>query len=180
MALPFSRNTTYSPDSPVKSADLNMIQDSLIVAELMRTRVRNYPIAASAFSRDDGDVTGYQLINGVQWGAGTGTLVAPLPLPVGFKLGVLTWVADRAGVASQTLSLKRHSFAGVTTTVGPTTTISAGTGIVETPITYDHVIEAGFFYTLAYFGGHINQRLHGARFTAWDATTFGAPLPVAP
>ncbi len=71
MALPLSRNTTYSPGSQVKSADLNDIQDQIIAGSHGERR-----IALGAGDWDPGWVTNMSLVSLAAAGGGGNAVVA--------------------------------------------------------------------------------------------------------
>jgi hypothetical protein len=94
MALPSSRNTSYSPTNPLKSADLNAVQDCIIGAKHgdLTLLISPHVGYGTNFSLAFDDLVTF---------SGAGTWKVPLRLPVGKRLKSMT--IDLAGNSAQTM-----------------------------------------------------------------------------
>jgi hypothetical protein len=130
MALPFSRNTTYTAGDPILSADLNAIQDCIVAGKhgdlvlLLSAAAGMAPSAANAW-----DFTGA----GAEpfWATPGATLqhvTFPIVLPVGKRIKSFSvYLIDTAGAHTITAALVRHDpAAGTVTPVASATSSGAG------------------------------------------------------
>lgn len=97
MALPTSRNTTYAADSPIKSADLNDLQDT-VVGMKVPLHYLHLPAAAWQARAGGGAVLG----DHVWTFSGVSELVCPLVLPVGTVIASIVWSYNRGGAGTIT------------------------------------------------------------------------------
>lgn len=126
MALPLSRNTTYSPNAPVKSNDLNDVQDCVIAGK-HGARTLTYgaaafqPAYASLFNLTDGATV--MTIGG----GGIAAAELDLHLPVGTKLTAITVYGSNptAGVANLKIAARDVTSSGAPTTIA-SGTMAAG------------------------------------------------------
>lgn len=132
MALPLTRNTTYTPASPVYSNDLNFIQDCIVgdkhgTVEWMH--------GGPAFTLVPGGNAA--LANG-QWTFGAvSTLVSHLRGGVGTRITSVRFGYNRGGAGNITLKLRMRNVAtGAPATDVVSQVINAGTGY--TTITLDN------------------------------------------
>jgi len=84
MALPISRNETYGVNSPVKSADLNDIQDNIIAGKHGAIDVMLHPTPSEVIS---GSAT--RNINHWLYSSGTVVIGHPIDLPVGTRVDAI-------------------------------------------------------------------------------------------
>ena len=116
--LPLSRNTTYVPAAPIRSLDINDMQDMIVGASHGSIVI---PIPAASWQPLAG---GGGILGNGQWtfSADT-TLVAPIPrVPIGTTLEQVVYGYNRAGAGTITCrTYKRNLVAG---------TIAAGLGLI--------------------------------------------------
>lgn len=109
MALPSSRNTTYGADSPVKSADLNALQDAVVGRK--HGSISRFVAALLSHT------TGWTLNEGppsyVIPGAAVDAHYQRLPLIVGDRLQSIKVRHWSGGAGSKTFGIYKVSAAGV-------------------------------------------------------------------
>jgi hypothetical protein len=134
MPLPRSRNTTYTPEAPVKSFDLNDLQDCSIRGAHGDQRI-NIP-AANGYAYTDAN---WQREGGnVIWGGSGGPSAAhswfvPIELPVGAVITSVIWFFLRT--SSVNLELSASDLLAGGTSFTPVT-ISSGTGAASQALTH--------------------------------------------
>ncbi len=128
MALPLTRPRTYTPGSPVVSADLNEIFDAIIGAKY---KEREESIPGSSFVPFLGvpDGTGF---DGVVWThvASAFTVLAPIVVPVGSRITRVRLGYNRKAAGNVTVSLNKI-VAGVESGVATFTDNASGNVYVE-------------------------------------------------
>lgn len=100
MTLPISRNTTYTPASPVKSADLNDLQDCIVGN---KHGVRTLTVLGDAFNPDGGTFAGFGSTGRNVWtfaGPPNDRVSAWVPLHAGDRILTVTWFFNKAGAAA--------------------------------------------------------------------------------
>jgi hypothetical protein len=111
MALPNSRNLTYSPGAPVRSVDLNDLQDQIIAmhAELRGPRLRFIPaMAGKAMSNTGAPVGNFDDAHGeFQVQNVSHVLWIPIELKQGERLLSVAAIVDPGGVAVASMRLHR-------------------------------------------------------------------------
>jgi hypothetical protein len=112
MALPISRNTDYTAASPIKSVDLNDLQDAVIAAQHGSITV---PIPAAGWQPRAGG--GGNLGDG-KWTFSSATvLVAALPrLPVGTVIEQVVYGYNRGGAGTVTCQARKRNIVTGTVT----------------------------------------------------------------
>jgi hypothetical protein len=101
--LPTSRNRTYNPDSPVRSADLNDLQDAIVETKHPLILI---PLGASCWRQKAG---GAGVEGDMQWTfTSTTELVCDLELQPGTLIASVTWSYDRGGVGTFTRRGRRR------------------------------------------------------------------------
>jgi hypothetical protein len=105
MALPISRNTDYTAASPIKSVDLNDLQDALIGAKHGPISII---IPAAGWQQQSG---GGGVLGDGQWTFSAVTsLVADLPrLPVGTVITSIVWGYNRGGGGNVTRKMRKRN-----------------------------------------------------------------------
>lgn len=152
MALPVSRNTNYAPTDPVKSADLDDVQDQIIALAdgLRNSRKIILPLAHAVEVGTSGDVT----INGLKIAT-----VAPgfttaanlgIPLEVGDTIEAITFYGSKDSTGNLTVKMYRdvRTDTGLGQTEMASATITA-TGEGTTSSITDPVIEEDYRYYLS-------------------------------
>lgn len=131
MPLPTERNTTYAANDPVKSADMNSIQDQIIAAKHGDVIVDFSPLLAAAGSwtyNANGYITSAQ--NGTQGNV-------PLPvLPQGARIKSIRILVSGDGVSELDWALHKLSAAMVDSIVGVLQTVT-NPGAAWQVVTYD-------------------------------------------
>lgn len=124
MALPTSRNTTYTPAAPVKSADLNAIQDNLISAygDVHGDRTLVLPGIPNFTNQCAWDLgNGWVASSGAPW-----TALYNLFLPIGKRIKSLAIQRYGTGGSSMNLILRK-------VTPGATAPVSVQTLAIAAP-----------------------------------------------
>jgi len=161
MALPSSRNTTYTPGSTVLAADLNALQDCVIGGKLAPTTIE---IGGMAWTPAAAMTPFYSLVGGLE-GPIFNAFWA-LPLPIGVRITAVRWYV-RDNVTGPTTLQAFFGYgnrAGVQTIVS-TSAVSAGTAANQTlSVAPNHTITAGRSYGLIVntAAGSASCRLYGA------------------
>jgi hypothetical protein len=161
MALPSSRNRTYAADSPVRSADLNDLQDCIVdgkhgdrtlifgaAAFNVQTAVANWA-TATVPQRDEG-----------QWSfaaAAAGRIVAPVILPVGTRIRTVTWHFDKNSQAAALTMYLRKRTGTTTTDLSTTADVSSGANPTSVTVTPNYTMEALYQVWLEVFAGNANH-----------------------
>ena len=130
--LPSSRNTNYTPGAPVKSADLNDIQDAIISGKrgsLVRHLSPHLAVQRTGAAITRGD-------DYIQFAAATATVFVPLTLTQGEKITELSARVQDSGADSITMKLFKSDLTGagtgVVTQIGATQTSVGAAGLHET------------------------------------------------
>jgi hypothetical protein len=119
MPLPTSRNTTYTPGSQVKSADLNDFQDQIIglFAGRRAPRRRLIPPTAGRFEGNPSSGT-VVLQNGwIQNTAGTERLFIPVTVEQGERILLVELMIDPAATGTPSFQLQRDDGDGLSTSI---------------------------------------------------------------
>lgn len=139
MALPESRNNNYVAADPVRSMDLNDLQDAVIEGW-------HGPLKLVVGSGDFVPApTGVQTSNvGVWvWTAVPNYLVANIRIPEGTRIRSVKWFYDRGGAG--TMTFRVNKLTGATMTTLNTSSSAAGTGHTSLSSTaIDYVLEADY------------------------------------
>ena len=142
MSLPTSRNRTYATDSPIRSADLNDLQDCIV-----GVKHKELTLALPFFG---GKVaSGTPSYSGAGNVTGINSTVLAVPLPVGTRIKQITYTYNRGGSGNVQFDFSRRTGDGVGANFVnvSTSTISSGTGFttaVHSAI--NHTILAGWSY----------------------------------
>jgi hypothetical protein len=144
MSLPLTRNTSYSPTDPVKSADLNDLQDQVIALHQGRRVPKVELVPLLPVSVDVGSTNEEQAERvGLDVGS---TVVFPLRLGIGDRIvGARLRFTKSAASQSLTFSVERSPWGntgtpwgGITSTVIASDTEAAASGTVE--LSLAHVV----------------------------------------
>lgn len=152
MALPASRNRTYSATDPVLSADLNDLQD-MVIGGRHGALVLCHP-AIDAFA-----TTGSPTIGNYYWQAAAAgnVMVLGLSLPVG---GVITQIdakINQNGATPVTWAFKSVDFQGLSSTIASNSG-DASTGDKTLSTTFSATILSTRAYMLELTFGQANDR----------------------
>jgi hypothetical protein len=161
MSLPTSRNRTYAADSPVRSADLNDLQDCIISSKHtdrtlvfgasafnVQTAVANWA-AGTVPQRDEGE-----------WSfaaAAAGRIVAPVILPVGTRIRTVTWHFDKNSQAAALTMYLRKRTGTTTTDLTTTADVSSGAAPTSVAVTPNYTVEALYQVWLEVFAGSVSH-----------------------
>jgi hypothetical protein len=127
MTLPISRNTTYGPGSPVKSSDLNDIQDAIVGA-----KYGDLPWTTSAIKGADyGAAWTYDNATARFKSTGAGSRLVTLDLNVGDHLTGLEFQVSGDGVADVTAFVFFINAAGALTNIGTLAVANPGALAVQ-------------------------------------------------
>jgi len=179
MALPLTRNTTYSPDSVVRSADLNDIQDNIVnlqLGEFVTARVLHLPAAAAMQYQSDWTAYDDSVDSNMLLSIATGDVLRlPIPLVVGDRIRSLTaFVRSTTGTGPNVKLFKQLMFAagtgtaatGTVTQVGSTATATAAATHQDLTISgLTETITARYQYFLKVTAGAGAQLFFGAEIT---------------
>ena len=106
MSLPASRNSDYSPAAPVKSQDLNDIQDCIVGG-------KHGDVTLCADAADAVAVTGSPSYDGTSWTFGPVSIIdIPLRKPEAGRVKSVTFYWHFAGAQNVTLEIKRRNVDG--------------------------------------------------------------------
>lgn len=142
MSLPASRNTTYSPSDPVKSADLNAIQDQIVGAKHPALSIA---LGAAAFLPKAG---GNASLGDGQWTFGAVSTLqgsASARIPVGTRITTIEWFYNRGGAGNITVNLrKRNLRTGAAAADIATNTDNTGAALEAFLMTVNYTVEADY------------------------------------
>ena len=163
--LPLSRNTTYTPASPVKSADLNDVQDMIIGAKHGSITMGIDPCGGQAHGANADLNT-----SKVTW-SGVDTWETPLLLPAGTRLTEIKAFISRDSGTAIILGLTERVLAGfgsIDDIVFESYAGGAGnqTVVVDTPASFSmpFTLQAGGVYALRMLADALDD-LYG-----WEVT----------
>jgi hypothetical protein len=105
VSLPTSRNTTYTPASPIKSNDLNDIQDSIINLYAAADWRPLPPIGARFENCAYNEPAGYVDCSSAPW-----SCAIPIVLPVGMQVRNVRVYRFGNGTSSMNLRLRKVEF----------------------------------------------------------------------
>jgi hypothetical protein len=109
VSLPTSRNTTYTPASPIKSTDLNDIQDSIVNLYADARLIALSPIAAQFSNCAYNEPAGYVDCSSAPWSCSI-----PIVLPHGMQVRNVLVYRFGNGASSMSLKLRKSELsAGV-------------------------------------------------------------------
>lgn len=121
MALPTSRNRTYSPGDAIRAADLVDLQDCIVG---MKRPEFELVLGPSAWNQKSG---GLGVESDGEWTfTGPTEMVADLSgrLPIGYRVTTVLWSYDRGGAGTVTRRVRRRNV----TTAAAASNISAPSG----------------------------------------------------
>lgn len=146
--LPNQRNTTYTANAPVKSGDLNDIQDCIVGAKHPELEIG---VAAASFVLSTAAATAsFSPAGWAVAGSQNAQLWAPIYPPVGSRITHIKAAWNRNGGGSVTLSLYRFPLDGSGGVQVATVLDSASVGeFVEDLTGIDHAVLAGNAYVLS-------------------------------
>lgn len=144
MSLPDSRNTTYTTVDPVRSNDLNDIQDCIIGAKHPDLEIAYH---ASDFQPDGAtaalDQNGYWLPSGV------GFQYAPIKLPVGTRILAAIFYYNVGGAGACTPKIRRLQLStGTISDVVAGVRDTTGAAIETQTLAANHTVVTGYAYFL--------------------------------
>ncbi len=163
MSLPSTRNTSYNPDDPVLSNDINAIQDCLIAA-------KHGEIPMTVLGADGVDVAGVwakELLAGVPIaranGGGSNEMMIPLRIPVGCRLKSASIWADRNGQTGTFRFKDVNILAGTQVDISNLLTINAGAGIAANAFAgiANPSVAAGHAFWLYCVSVGVGFKIHG-------------------
>jgi hypothetical protein len=109
VSLPSTRNTTYTPASPIKSTDLNDIQDSIVNLYSAAGYTPLSPIGAKFDNCAYNEPSGYVDCSGAPW-----SCAIPIVLPAGMQVRNVLVYRFGNGASSMNLRLRKSELsAGV-------------------------------------------------------------------
>lgn len=144
MTLPVSIPTTYTPGSPVLSADLNAIMACIVGA---KHPALPHGISAAEWAPK---VPANGTLGAGQWtGSGAVTLVAGLSfVPAGDRITTVNYAYNVNSSSGITLSLRRRKMDGTAEETLFTTTDATGSTFEQNSQTYNHTVASGYVYYL--------------------------------
>jgi hypothetical protein len=132
VVLPVSRNTNYGAEVPVRSVDLNDLQDMIIAGKHGELEV---PVHASGFTPG----SGAPVFGGISWlGAGGAafTLFAPVVVPVGDRITRCRFNYNRENAGHVIVSL---NYWDLTTGTGPNLVAQFDDNVAPVASTYHEI-----------------------------------------
>lgn len=143
MALPVSRNRTYSVGSPVVAADMNDLQDQVIGAYAGKRGNRRVIVPAIAGM----GTTGITITNGGCFMADpAGVLQVPLPVEYGALVTRMEVRVDPAASGTMSALFLKRTAAGVLTQLG-STQVSSGAAAQTLAVTTSELVNVdSMFY----------------------------------
>ena len=160
MALPTSRNTSYTASAPVKSADLNDLQDAIVAA--WHGDVSLW-LPAPLWQVETGGSGGH--VDGTYTFGGATTIVCPLVLPVGTFIDAIDWHYNRNSAGTVTTSLRRRNIVtgAAAADVGAANADSTGAALEVFNQDPNHTIETDYAYWLRVNCSNVANVFWGAR-----------------
>lgn len=166
--LPTSRNTDYTPASPVKSADLNDLQDQIIALWSGKHGDVVGTISAAA-PGIEAATTGAAVQTPVRWTfTSSGAIHYPLPLRQGDRLKSITFARKGDGAADIGLAdVIKTTAAGVDTVLETISVNNPAAAWADTTIDVDpdYTLAAGDTITLRITATAANIQIGNIRFT---------------
>ncbi len=158
--LPYSRNRTYGPGTPVASVDLNDLQDCVVDDKHPELEIG---LSAAAYTPNTG--AGPALTDNTYWsGAVNIKYNAPLLVPVGKRITTFRQYYEILVGGALSAKVRRIALAtGVTTDApgGASQNDATNGGIESFLFTMNHVAEAGYAYFVEVFPVASDTRVHG-------------------
>lgn len=171
MPLPDSRNTTYTPSDPIKSVDLNELQDCIV-----NHAHGDLVVVVGAIEGADIGASGTFNENPLYWKAGVSVdlLTIPLPLKVGDQLKSITHVHWSGGAGSKEFEVYKQTSTGAYTLLvswGDTYDPADGSVVTRVQTGTAYKLLAGEKLYIRYITSHVNDRYYQA------VVTFNRPPP---
>lgn len=161
--LPGSRNTTYGADAPVKSADLNDIQDCIIGNKHPELEICLFATDFSAEGLGTRNVNqaGYVTMT---VGGGNDRLFAPVRVPVGKRITTCEVFYDGAADgATLTPKLRKQILSTAAQADVVAGAADTGNGVESQVLTANHTVLAGNAYFVEVLVNSGVHRVHGAK-----------------
>ena len=138
MTWPITPLTTYAADVQIKSADLNAIQIAINILHASVGILGQKGRGASATYGTDGSI--------ITDAGGSGAIIIPIELPVGFKIGTIHVVGLRTGANNPTYTLfEEDNAAGGATDRGNVAGTSASRETLTLTANYTLLVDKTYY-----------------------------------